>query len=83
MSLVIEYITQASRRQLAREGTEPQGRVISFARLEDVAVHRWGAAIGGRHLTFPRYNPETEELFGTTVGGFEGIEGPAYLKKRR
>ena len=50
---------------------------------ESALVHRWGAEQGGRHLTFTRYDPETEELFGTTVGGFEGGEGVAYVKKQK
>jgi len=86
MSLVIEYVHPGNPiGTVTRDGTELQGRVISYsARLEDgKLVHRWGAAQGGRHLTFTRYNPESEELFGTTVGGFEGIEGAAYLKKQR
>ena len=86
MSLVIEYVHPGNPIvTLTRKGTDPQGRTISYsARLEDgKLVHRWGAAQGGRHLTFTRYNPETEELFGTTVGGFEGVEGTAYLKKQR
>ena len=85
MSLAIEYVHPGNPiGTLTRDGTDPQGRAISYsARLEDgKLVHRWGAAIGGRHLTFTRYNPETEELFGTTVGGFEGVEGTAYLKRR-
>jgi hypothetical protein len=86
MTLVVDYVHPGNPiGSLTREGTEPQGRVISYsARLEDgKLVHRWGAAQGGRHLTFTRYNPETEELFGTTVGGFGGIEGAAYLKKQK
>jgi hypothetical protein len=85
MWLEIEYVHPGNPiGALTRDGTDAQGRVISYsARLEDgKLVHRWGAVSGGRHLTFAHYNPETEELFGTTVGGFEGIEGAAYLKKQ-